>query len=121
MGGDVGDMINGISVISKSLRTSLFTKRESICSLDAGRRPESGGLRDASPRIPLRFIQATYFVNNYLIRIPGCAPSSGLRMNKPGVSPEAASTMPSDRPNFILRGARLATITVMRPFNFSGS
>src|ERR1019366_3512270 len=28
----------------------------------------------------------------YLMRIPGCAPSSGLRMNSPGASPEAANT-----------------------------
>ena len=32
----------------------------------------------------------------------------------------AASTMPSDRPNFILRGARLATITVSLPTSCSG-
>jgi hypothetical protein len=57
----------------------------------------------------------------YLILMPGCAPSSGDSTNSPGASPEAANTMPSDRPNFILREARLATITVMRPFSFSGS
>lgn len=34
---------------------------------------------------------------------------------------EAASTMPSDIPNFILRGARLATITVRRPTRLAGS
>ena len=39
-------------------------------------------------------------------------------MNNPGVSPEAGQHHAfGDRPNFILRGARLATITVMRPFD----
>jgi len=34
---------------------------------------------------------------------------------------EAASTMPSLIPNFSLRGARLATITVSRPTSVAGS
>src|SRR5258708_30104274 len=34
---------------------------------------------------------------------------------------EAASTIPSETPNFIWRGARLATTTVRRPSSFSGS
>src|SRR5665213_3166814 len=38
----------------------------------------------------------------------------------PGASPAAASTIPSDTPNFILRGARLATIGVSRPTRSSG-
>ena len=37
------------------------------------------------------------------------------------VGVEAASTMPSERPNFILRGARLATITVRRLTRAAGS
>ena len=45
----------------------------------------------------------------YLTRMPGCAPESGETRKMPGPSPEAASTMPSETPNFILRGARLAT------------
>ncbi len=53
--------------------------------------------------------------------IPGSAPESGVRIKSPGASPDAASTMPSDRPNFILRGARLATITVSRPTSCAGS
>ena len=53
--------------------------------------------------------------------MPGWAPESGDRMNSPGASPEAASTMPSLMPNFILRGARLATITVSRPTSASGA
>gem|GEM_PF-6991058 len=53
--------------------------------------------------------------------IPGRAPLSGDRMKSPGASPEAASTMPSLMPNFILRGARLATITVRRPTSASGA
>src|SRR5205807_2472512 len=40
---------------------------------------------------------------------------------RPGVSPLAASTMPSETPNFILRGARLATMTVRRPLSAFGS
>ncbi len=58
---------------------------------------------------------------DHLMRIPGCAPLSGASRKTPGPSPDAASTMPSDRPNFILRGARLATITVRRPTSFSGA
>ena len=64
------------------------------------------------------------FCHSYLTRIPGCAPASGDSRKIPGVSPavsEAASTMPSDSPNFILRGARLATMTVNRPINCAGS
>ena len=60
----------------------------------------------------------------YLTRMPGWAPLSGESRNSPGLLPsvsEAASTMPSDMPNFILRGARLATITVRRPTNAAGS
>lgn len=61
---------------------------------------------------------------DYFTRMPGAAPASGERMNSPGTSPEAseaASTMPSERPNFILHGARLATITVRRPTSSAGS
>ena len=60
----------------------------------------------------------------YFTRMPGCAPTSGESRNRPGDLPSAslaASTMPSDMPNFILRGARLATITVCRPINVAGS
>ena len=58
---------------------------------------------------------------SYLTFIPGSAPLSGLSMKMPGFSPDAASTMPSESPNFILRGARLATITVSRPTSAAGS
>jgi len=58
-------------------------------------------------------------------RSPGAAPSSGCSRNRPGEPFSsawlAASTMPSLRPNFILRGARLATITVIRPTSCSGA
>jgi hypothetical protein len=63
-------------------------------------------------------------IHGYLTRMPGAAPLSGDRMNSPGtsaLSSDAASTMPSDMPNFILRGARLATITVRRPTSRAGS
>jgi methylmalonyl-CoA decarboxylase len=57
-------------------------------------------------------------------RSPGAAPSSGCSRNMPGEPFSsawlAASTMPSLRPNFILRGARLATITVSLPASCSG-
>ena len=43
--------------------------------------------------------------------MPGCAFSSAC---------DAASTMPSEMPNFILRGARLATMTVSLPIRSSG-
>src|SRR5258708_2708407 len=60
----------------------------------------------------------------YFTRIPGFAPLCGSRIYKPGSafssSEEAASTMPSDSPNFILRGARFATITVNFPIRSCG-
>src|SRR5437867_5088121 len=59
--------------------------------------------------------------HSYFTFIPGCAPLSGERRNRPGPSPEAASTIPSETPNFILRGAMFATITVNRPSSVAGS
>ena len=56
----------------------------------------------------------------HLTRMPGCAPESGARRKMPGPSPDAASTIPSDKPNFILRGVRFATIGVRRPISSSG-
>lgn len=57
-------------------------------------------------------------------RMPGVAPGHGFSTWMPGCafsSPWlAASTMPSETPNFILRGARLATITVSLPTSSSG-
>src|SRR5579871_1807067 len=41
--------------------------------------------------------------------IPGAAPVSGDSRYSPSPVPLAHSTMPSDTPNFILRGARFAT------------
>ena len=57
----------------------------------------------------------------YFTRMPGCAPASGETRKISGPSPEAASTMPSETPNFIFRGARFATTTVSRPSSFSGA
>ena len=55
--------------------------------------------------------------------MPALAPLSGESRKTPSssVAPDAASTMPSERPNFILRGFRLATITVSRPGSCAGS
>jgi hypothetical protein len=62
---------------------------------------------------------------DYRIRMPGCAPDLGSSRNTPGVAVSsawlAASTMPSLTPNFILRGARLAIITVSLPIRSAGS
>src|SRR5690554_1230077 len=61
---------------------------------------------------------------HYRMRMPGVAPESGDRLYRPealSFSSEAASTMPSLMPNFILRGARLATMTVRRPTSVAGS
>ena len=58
---------------------------------------------------------------HYFTFIPGWAPESGDSKYNPGPSPDAASNMPSEMPNFILRGARLATSTVSRPLSCSGS
>src|SRR5690554_7941365 len=52
--------------------------------------------------------------------MPGVAPESGDRMKISLPPGPAARTMPSDIPNFILRGFRLATITVKRPSRSSG-
>src|ERR1700683_5866042 len=52
------------------------------------------------------------WLSDQLTFIPGVAPESGASRNTPGASPLAASTMPSETPKFILRGARLATMTV---------
>ncbi len=57
----------------------------------------------------------------YLIRIPGWAPSWGSRIQRSWPPGPAASTMPSDTPNFILRGARFATMTVSLPSSCSGA
>ena len=57
---------------------------------------------------------------NYLTRIPGFAPSSGVNTKRSFPPGPAASTIPSETPKRILRGARFATMTVMRPFNCSG-
>src|SRR4029453_1971724 len=81
---------------------------------ERGRIHRRGG---RSVPLPLR---ARDPVTDHLMRIPGCAPLSGASRNTPGPSPDAASTMPSERPNFILRGARLATIGVSRPMRSSG-
>ena len=55
---------------------------------------------------------------------PGVAPGQGSSTYRPGWAFSsawpAASTMPSLMPNFILRGARLATITVSLPSRSSG-
>jgi hypothetical protein len=75
----------------------------------------SGTHSDRSVRHPQRDAQRT--------RIPGAAPSWGCSRNNPGWPPSvalAASTMPSLTPNFIWRGARLATITVSCPTSCSG-
>ena len=53
--------------------------------------------------------------------MPGSAPASGDRRNNSEPPLPAASTMPSDTPKRILRGARLATITVRRPSRAAGS
>ena len=58
---------------------------------------------------------------HYLTRIPSVAPTSGESKNGPSASLLAANTMPSLIPNFILRGAKLATITVYRPIKVAGS
>ncbi len=70
-------------------------------------------------RLSRAFLLAKFY--DHLTRIPASAPASGDKINGPPRSSLAASTMPSDIPNFILRGARLATMTVKRPTNVAGS
>ena len=57
---------------------------------------------------------------NHLTFMPGLAPVSGVRMKISSPPGPAASTMPSDTPKRILRGARFATITVSLPTRSSG-
>jgi len=57
---------------------------------------------------------------SYLTRIPATAPSSGFNIHKSLSPGPAASTIPSDIPKRILRGAKLATITVCLPIKSSG-
>ena len=52
--------------------------------------------------------------------MPDSAPSSGVSMNRSDPPGPAASTIPLDTPKRILRGFRLATITVRRPIRSSG-
>ena len=56
--------------------------------------------------------------------MPGCAPALGSSKYRPGEAFSSAAlahnTMPSEMPNFILRGARLATRTVSLPIKSSG-
>ncbi len=56
----------------------------------------------------------------HLTRIPGSAPSSGDSTQRSLPPGPAAKTIPSDTPNRIMRGARLATITVSLPSSCSG-
>ena len=57
----------------------------------------------------------------YLTLIPGSAPES-TESRKISFPPgPAANTMPSDVPNRILRGSKLATATTRRPSNSAGS
>lgn len=75
------------------------------------------GLRQARIDPIDQFRSHTY---DYLTRIPGIAPSSGVNTKRSLPPGPAASTIPSETPKRILRGARFATMTVMRPFNCSG-
>lgn len=65
--------------------------------------------------------QGIDFVGLQVILMPGVAPASADSRNGPSPAPLAASTMPSETPNFILRGARFATTTVSRPARDAGS
>lgn len=61
-----------------------------------------------------------YLMRIYMMRMPGVAPLSGERTKISLPPGPAAITIPSLMPNFILRGARLATITTKRPSSCSG-
>src|SRR5699024_137340 len=52
--------------------------------------------------------------------IPGSAPLSGLSRKMSWPPGPAARIIPSEMPNFILRGARLATTTTSLPSSSSG-
>ncbi len=56
----------------------------------------------------------------YFVFIPGTAPWSGLNKKISLPPGPAASTIPSERPNFIFRGARLTKTKVNFPSSCSG-
>ncbi len=104
-------------------RRTLIDLRLSFCNslriIDTARiaAARALGLRQASVDPIDQFRSHTY---NYLTRIPGFAPSSGVNTKRSLPPAPAASTMPSETPKRIFRGARFAIMTVMRPFNCSG-
>ena len=57
----------------------------------------------------------------YFTRMPASAPESGCKTHKSLPPGPAASTMPSETPKRIFRGARLATTTVSLPSSSSGA
>ena len=63
------------------------------------------------------------FHGHYPTFIPAFAPLSTSSRNSPSLSscPTADRIMPSDTPNFIFRGLRLATTITLRPTNAAGS
>src|SRR5690606_19034248 len=91
----------------------------------ADRHPGAGIRRELVGIVGFQLIQQarpeTRQLHCYFTFMPGWAPSSGEMRKMPGPSPEAASTMPWDSPKRILRGARLATMTVRRPTSLAGS
>src|SRR5262249_32600591 len=64
----------------------------------------------------ITFRQLRYFTG-----IPALAPASASSRNKSSPPEPADRIMPSDTPKRILRGARLAINTTLRPTSFSGS
>lgn len=82
-------------------------------------------LPDALPRRISPVVACSFGIANtdsvYFTFMPGFAPASGDSRKMSCPPGPAARTMPSLTPNFILRGARLATIRVKRPTSCSGS
>jgi len=83
--------------------------------------------KEEGPKTPVKTFSKKFhaiirdLTSSYLILIPGSAPASGLRIKRSLPPGPAARTMPSERPKRILRGARLATMTVYRPTSSAGS
>src|SRR5690606_28528621 len=117
--GDVGCMVAVVAVVDLA--------DHPVAGVNAGdHRAAAGDVVGAATEIPRERNRDglgfdTVDSHGYFAFMPGFAPSSTLSRNGPADSSLAARIIPSETPNFILRGARFATITVSRPLSRSGS
>ena len=78
-------------------------------------------LRTGINPVPTGDLGAGYFpLAVYITRLPALAPVSTSSRNKSAPPVPADKIIPSETPNFILRGARFATTITWRPIRSSG-